>query len=237
MELQKQNETVKERICSCARKLFMIKGYDQVSMRLIASEAAIAVGNVTYYFPKKEDILREILKSIQTEFYEKIHLFAIDLETQEISGKPFWEYENKVILELLFRFLNVVEQFQNKAAIVYENYSILEKKVPAFREMNREWKKQIMTIYNVLMEQLWERRIFRKELEKNEYENMIYILKLLTFFWQEMQKEESPEKKRFVESICRFLSPYISWEWKETYTDLCREICEVSFHRKSLKFI
>lgn len=94
-----------------------------------------------------------------------------------------------------------------------------------------------MTIYNGLIKQLWERRVFRKELEWDEYENLIYLIKLLTFFGQEMHGDQEYEKKRFTERICRLLIPYISWEWKDTYTVLCKEICEVSFHRMTLKFI
>lgn len=85
-------------------------------------------------------------------------------------------------MELLLRFLKAVEQFQKNAAIVYENYSRLQKTVPVFQEMSREWTEKIMTIYNGLIKQLWERRVFRKELEWDEYENLIYLIKLLTFF-------------------------------------------------------
>ena len=130
-----------------------------------------------------------------------------------------------------------MEQFQKNAAIVYENYSRLQKTVPVFQEMSREWTEKIMTIYNGLIKQLWERRVFRKELEWDEYENLIYLIKLLTFFGQEMHGDQEYEKKRFTERICRLLIPYISWEWKDTYTVLCKEICEVSFHRMTLKFI
>ena len=215
MKAQDQKELMRERICDCAKRLFEREGYEQVSMRQIAAEAGIAVGNLTYYFSKKEDLLKERLNDIQETFSENIQLFEIDLERGEISGKPFWEYENRTLLELLLRFLKAVEQFQKNAAIVYENYSI----------------------YNGLIKQLWERRVFRKELEWDEYENLIYLIKLLTFFWQEMHGDQEYEKKRFTERICRLLIPYISWEWKDTYTVLCKEICEVSFHRMTLKFI
>lgn len=93
-----------------------------------------------------------------------------------------------------------------------------------------------MTIYNGLIKQLWERRVFRKELEWDEYENLIYLIKLLTFSGRKCMEIRSM-KKRFTERICRLLIPYISWEWKDTYTVLCKEICEVSFHRMTLKFI
>ena len=212
MKAQDQKELMRERICDCAKRLFEREGYEQVSMRQIAAEAGIAVGNLTYYFSKKEDLLKERLNDIQETFSESIQLFEIDLERGEISGKPFWEYENRTLLELLLRFLKAVEQFQKNAAIVYENYSRLQKTVPVFQEMSREWTEKIMTIYNGL-------------------------IKLLTFFGQEMHGDQEYEKKRFTERICRLLIPYISWEWKDTYTVLCKEICEVSFHRMTLKFI
>lgn len=187
MKAQDQKELMRERICDCAKRLFEREGYEQVSMRQIAAEAGIAVGNLTYYFSKKEDLLKERLNDIQETFSESIQLFEIDPERGEISGKPFWEYENRTLLELLLRFLKTVEQFQKNAAVVYEN--------------------------------------------------LIYLIKLLTFFWQEMHGDQEYEKKQFTERICRLLIPYISWEWKDTYTVLCKEICEVSFHRMTLKFI
>lgn len=187
MKAQDQKELMRERICDCAKRLFEREGYEQVSMRQIAAEAGIAVGNLTYYFSKKEDLLKESLNDIQETFSESIQLFEIDPERGEISGKPFWEYENRTLLELLLRFLKTVEQFQKNAAVVYEN--------------------------------------------------LIYLIKLLTFFWQEMHGDQEHEKKQFTERICRLLIPYISWEWKDTYTVLCKEICEVSFHRMTLKFI
>ena len=102
-----------------------------------------------------------------------------------------------------------------------------------------------MTIYNGLIKQLWERRVFRKELEWDEYENLIYLIKLLTFFGQEMHGDQeyaevsslSTYQSILTAFIARLLIPYISWEWKDTYTVLCKEICEVSFHRMTLKFI
>ena len=132
MKAQDQKELMRERICDCAKRLFEREGYEQVSMRQIAAEAGIAVGNLTYYFSKKEDLLKERLNDIQETFSESIQLFEIDLE--ERLGKPFWEYENRTLLELLLRFLKAVEQFQKNAAIVYENYSRLQKQYPYFKK-------------------------------------------------------------------------------------------------------
>ena len=112
MKAQDQKELMRERICDCAKRLFEREGYEQVSMRQIAAEAGIAVGNLTYYFSKKEDLLKERLNDIQETFSESIRLFEIDLERGEISGKPFWEYENRTLLELLLRFLKQWNSFR-----------------------------------------------------------------------------------------------------------------------------
>ena len=73
MKAQDQKELMRERICDCAKRLFEREGYEQVSMRQIAAEAGIAVGNLTYYFSKKEYLLKlfqrasSCLKSIWKE--------------------------------------------------------------------------------------------------------------------------------------------------------------------------
>ena len=85
--------------------------------------------NIEKFKEEKAKFLKsfDVLNDIQETFSESIQLFEIDLERGEISGKPFWEYENRTLLELLLRFLKAVEQFQKNAAIVYENYSRLQK--------------------------------------------------------------------------------------------------------------
>lgn len=47
----------RELILDTARRLFAERGYDGVSMRDIAGELGFSVGNVTYYFKKKEDLM------------------------------------------------------------------------------------------------------------------------------------------------------------------------------------
>lgn len=51
----------KKKILSTARQLFNEKGYESVTMRMIASEVNMSVGNLTYYFPKKENLIRALL--------------------------------------------------------------------------------------------------------------------------------------------------------------------------------
>lgn len=53
----------KNKILECARQLFNEKSYQNVTMRDISSQLGISVGNLTYHFKKKEDILKELMKN------------------------------------------------------------------------------------------------------------------------------------------------------------------------------
>ena len=48
----------KEDILITARELFNEYGYKNISMRDIAKKLNISVGNLTYYFKKKEDLIQ-----------------------------------------------------------------------------------------------------------------------------------------------------------------------------------
>lgn len=48
---------LRKEILETARRLFAREGYNSVSMRDIAKELDVSVGNVTYYFKKKEDLI------------------------------------------------------------------------------------------------------------------------------------------------------------------------------------
>ena len=50
----------REKILHCAEDLFRQKGYNGVSLRDIAEAAGIRVGNLTYYYPRKEQLVEAI---------------------------------------------------------------------------------------------------------------------------------------------------------------------------------
>lgn len=47
----------KEKIFQASKKLWFEKGYENTTMRDIASACNMAIGNLTYHYPKKDDIL------------------------------------------------------------------------------------------------------------------------------------------------------------------------------------
>jgi len=62
----------RENILSTARQLFNIKGYSNVTIRMIAIELEISSGNLNYHFKKREDILEALYFEMVTEFDTRV---------------------------------------------------------------------------------------------------------------------------------------------------------------------
>lgn len=61
---------IKQQILDVARTQFAASGYSDVSMRAIADEVGISVGNLTYHYRRKEDLAEAVL-SQQMQSYKK----------------------------------------------------------------------------------------------------------------------------------------------------------------------
>nr|HML49665.1 helix-turn-helix domain-containing protein [Clostridia bacterium] len=52
---------IKPHIRAAAEALFQAQGFGNVSMRDVASAAGISVGNLTYHYKKKEDLIEAVV--------------------------------------------------------------------------------------------------------------------------------------------------------------------------------
>jgi len=66
----KSDET-RAKISETALASFRERGYEQTTLRLIASEAGISVGNAYYYFPTKNHLVQELYARVQDEHLER----------------------------------------------------------------------------------------------------------------------------------------------------------------------
>ncbi|MCZ8344667.1 MAG: TetR family transcriptional regulator [Leptospira sp.] len=64
---KKKSEQTRERIYSIAIRLFQTEGYDETTMRRIASESETALGSTYYHFKNKEEIVLMFYKQSQKD--------------------------------------------------------------------------------------------------------------------------------------------------------------------------
>ncbi len=62
-----RGEQTRQRIVEVALELFKQNGYDGTTMRAIAREAGVSVGNAYYYFPNKEHLVQGFYEQMQDD--------------------------------------------------------------------------------------------------------------------------------------------------------------------------
>ena len=65
--MQKLKEDIKQKIIDVGKKKFKKDGFENTSMKDIASEVGISTGNIYRYFLTKKHLLNEILDEMETE--------------------------------------------------------------------------------------------------------------------------------------------------------------------------
>ncbi len=60
-------EQTRQSIIDAAMRLFRTKGYDKATMRAIADEAGVSIGNAYYYFASKEHLIQAYYDGINAE--------------------------------------------------------------------------------------------------------------------------------------------------------------------------
>jgi AcrR family transcriptional regulator len=74
-----KGERTRQRIIDTALDMFAQRGYDKTTMRAIAAEAGVSVGNAYYYFKSKEHLIQG--------FYEQATMRHAELAPQMLEGK------------------------------------------------------------------------------------------------------------------------------------------------------
>ena len=81
---QKLKDETRTAIIDAARKEFLEKGYEDASMRNIAANAGITVGNIYRYFDSKEELSRYIMSSSS----DKMKKLLDSLKIERLSKEP-----------------------------------------------------------------------------------------------------------------------------------------------------
>lgn len=68
-------------ILAATRSVFMRKGHANLTLRMVAEEAGIALGNISYYFPTKKQLIDAMLREQMVDYVEE-HLRLLENGSQ-----------------------------------------------------------------------------------------------------------------------------------------------------------
>lgn len=111
--MQVLKEDIKQQILDAARREFARKGFAKASMRTIASQTGVGVGNLYNYFPSKDKlfcaVLAPVLLSFDGMFYRHhgCHSDALEMIRDEYLVFAVSEYmslirEHRTLMRILF---------------------------------------------------------------------------------------------------------------------------------------
>jgi AcrR family transcriptional regulator len=76
-----RSEATRTRIVEAALRLFLANGYDRTTMRAIATEAGVSVGNAYYYFTSKEALVQGFYDALAEQHRQQsVALLAVEEE-------------------------------------------------------------------------------------------------------------------------------------------------------------
>lgn len=112
--MSKTTLTTRQQILSTALNAFNKQGIDAVGVRDLAALLKLSAGNITYYFPTRDDMVKELL----TELDGNIRLMTDKVKVSNLSD---FMAQQKLIME---------EQFQNRCLfLAYGSLMMFNKKV------------------------------------------------------------------------------------------------------------
>lgn len=104
----------REKIVNCALRLFGEKGFDNVSMEMIAEETQTSIGAIYHHFSGKEEIAAQTLASLDEEYF-----FFVQIRSSETKAL------NYAYIHDLRDTSDTMILGGNKDRVIYQNYEKL----------------------------------------------------------------------------------------------------------------
>jgi AcrR family transcriptional regulator len=80
-----KSEQTRQRVADVALKMFREIGFEKTTMRAIAQDAGVSVGNAYYYFASKDDLVQELYVQVQAE--HAIRAAEALKDTKDFAGR------------------------------------------------------------------------------------------------------------------------------------------------------
>lgn len=119
----------KDKILATALKMFNAQGITGISSRNISDKIGISYGNLTYHFPKKTDIIRQLYLNMQEELNQQFQnleqqLFELNFMIGSLRGLFQILYKYKFIY---LGITKVTRQFDEIRQHAIEQYDVRQK--------------------------------------------------------------------------------------------------------------
>ncbi|WP_395078100.1 TetR/AcrR family transcriptional regulator [Flavobacterium sp.] len=202
----------KDDILEVALRLFNEKGIDSVTTRDIAKELKISLGNLTYYFPFKKDIVLALAQHLAIAVDE-----ALAINANRATDNILLDYFNQI--EAIF-----ITQFKYQF-IVHKRYGEIITSFPEVQKFVQDFLKVRFDSWEQLSKQLVKQKFAKSNLVE-DCQSHSYILNILALYWHQEFLIYSPnltDKQKVQKALSIFFQsykPYLTQKGLDTINPL-----------------
>lgn len=209
-----KSEQTRALILETALRLFQERGYDKTTMRAIAKEAGVSVGNAYYYFAGKEHLIQGFYDRIGAE-----HLVAV---------RPVLERERDLearIAGVLKAWLDVAEPYHEFAAQFFKNAADPQSPLSPFSPESEGPREESIAIHREVL--AGSKAKVPDELREILPELMWLSLMGLVLYWVFDRSEGRARSYRLAERGARLTTRGVSLARFRALRPLVREVHEL----------
>ncbi|MFG2590830.1 TetR family transcriptional regulator [Streptomyces sp. NPDC048438] len=209
-----KSEQTRTLILETALRLFEERGYDRTTMRAIAKEAGVSVGNAYYYFSSKEHLVQG--------FYDRI------AAEHEAAVRPVLAEETDLALRIrgvLLRWLDVAEPYHRFAAQFFKNAADPESPLSPFSEESVAAREAAISVHE---------RCLAGSSTKHDPElgeilpQLMWLMQMgLVLFWVYDRSEGTGRSRRLVERTAPIAARAIALSRFRVLRPLVRQVHDV----------
>lgn len=198
----------REEILETALNLFNGKGIDGVTTRDIAKTLKIGLGNLTYYFPTKTDIVFALTQ----EFGKKVDEALSNHKDTGRNSLINYYYQVELIFKTHFKY----------KFIMHKRYGEIISSFPEIQKFVRDFLKIRFDSWEQLHKQMVKEKLAKKELV-DETNALNYILNVLALYWHQeflIYFPELSDKQKVEKALAIFFQAYKPYLTKKGLDEL-----------------
>jgi AcrR family transcriptional regulator len=199
----------KEEILNVALKLFNERGIDEVKTRDIAKTLGISLGNLTYHFPTKSDIVYALFLDWGNKVEEALSKNSGNPEASTLIN---YYYSVKIIftVQLEYKFL------------VHKRYGEIATAFPVAHQFARDFLKIRFDSWEQLNVQLVSEKLAKKELIEESHAHS-HVINMLALYWHQeflIYYPELTDQQKIQKALNIFFQSYKPYLTKEGLDEL-----------------
>ena len=193
---------LEKRILETAIRLFNDQSYISVSIRDIANELSISPGNLTYYYKKKNDLIKAVF----------------DLQYREYKGLNLSPPKDLRGLQEIFAKMI---RHQGRYSFYFRNIVEIPRLYPELSHMQRRVFEDFRELFRNSLDNLCRQGLVKPETDRGVYDDLAFALLSVTLFWNQqkgLHRHIVPED--LIRVQWNILVPMLTPEGLEAYASL-----------------